>query len=278
MVDLHTHSTASDGTFTQEELVKLAKKIGLSAIALTDHNTTAGLNSFLKAGKEHDIETIAGAEISTELDGVNFHILALFIDEAHYDDVESFVKVAIDRKIESNRLLVKNLSNAGYKISYDDIVESYGSEKFNRVAIANALLEKGYVSSISDAFSRLICQKAGYYIPSKKIDTLQTVSFIKDIGALPIWAHPLKDTSSEKIDSYLPKAKDAGLVGIEAMHCSYDKEKTKTAIALAKKHNLLTSGGSDFHGANKENVMLGTGTNNNVCVSDSVLDRLKEKL
>ena len=148
MIDLHTHSTFSDGSCSPTELVQLAKNIGLSAIALTDHNTISGLEEFEKAGKKYDIETISSIEISTETNDEDFHIIALFIKQDHYNAIEAYLKCAIDSKIESNKLLVKNLNRSGYNISYDQIVKENGSENFNRVAIANKLMEKGYVQSI----------------------------------------------------------------------------------------------------------------------------------
>ena len=178
MIDLHTHSTFSDGSCSPTELVQLAKNIGLSAIALTDHNTISGLEEFEKAGKKYDIETISSIEISTETNDEDFHIIALFIKQDHYNAIEAYLKCAIDSKIESNKLLVKNLNRSGYNISYDQIVKENGSENLNRVAIANKLMEKGYVQSIKEAFNGLLHEKTGYYIPPKRLDTYETIKFI----------------------------------------------------------------------------------------------------
>lgn len=277
MVDLHSHSTFSDGSFTPTELVEHAVEIGLEAIALTDHNTINGLDEFNEAGKKLKMETISGIELSTETHNEEFHIVGLFIDKKQYSVLQDFVKITVERKIESNKLLVNNLAKKGYDISYDEIVEKYGSEQFNRVEIAKTLVEKGYASSINEAFDGLISKKSGNYIPAKRPNTFETISFLKSIGAVPIWAHPLKDTTVEKLDEvYLPLAKEAGLAAIEVMHCSYSNEQKKNAMALAEKHSLIASGGSDFHGVNKVNVLLGTGTNNNVSVDYKVLEKLKK--
>ena len=279
MIDLHTHSTFSDGSCSPTELVRLASKIGLSAIALTDHNTISGLKEFKKAGKEYNVETVSGIEFSTETNNEDFHIIALFVKPEHYNSIEIFVKTAIDYKIKSNKTLVNNLNNAGFDISYEQIVNNNGTENFNRVAIANKLMEKGYVQSIKEAFNGLLHEKTGYYIPPKRLDTYETIKFINSIGAVSVWAHPLKDTSFEKLNNlYLPKAKRFGLVAIETMHSSYTKQQAEDATKLAMKYNLLSSGGSDFHGENKENILLGTGYKNNVCILNSVLDLLKEHI
>lgn len=276
MIDLHTHSAFSDGSCSPTELVQLAKKIGLSAIALTDHNTISGLEEFEKAGNKYDIETISGIEISTEADNEDFHIIALFVGREHYNAIEAYLKCAIDSKIESNKILVKNLNCSGYNISYDHIVKENSSENFNRVAIANALLNKGYVSTIKDAFDGLLHKSKGYYVPPKRLDTFETIEFINSINAVSVWAHPLKDTTVEKLDDiYLPKAKKLGLAAIETVHSSYDSKQNEVAKKLATKYNLLESGGSDFHGKNKERIMLGTGFENNSVVSDDVLLKLK---
>ena len=279
MIDLHTHSTFSDGSCSPTELVRLASKIGLSAIALTDHNTISGLEEFKKAGKEYNIETVSGIEFSTETNNEDFHIIALFVKSEYYNSIENFVITAIDNKIKSNKILVNNLNHAGFDISYEQIVNNNGSENFNRVAIAKELKEKGHVQSIKEAFNGLLHEKTGYYIPPKRLDTYETIKFINSIGAVSVWAHPLKDTSFEKLNNlYLPKAKRFGLVAIETMHSSYTEQQTEDATKLAMKYNLLSSGGSDFHGENKENILLGTGYENNVCISNSILDWLKEHI
>lgn len=279
MIDLHTHSTFSDGSCSPTELVQLASKIGLSAIGLTDHNTISGLEEFKKAGKEYNIETVSGIEFSTETNNEDFHIIALFVKSEYYNSIENFVITAIDNKIKSNKILVNNLNHAGFDISYEQIVNNNGSENFNRVAIAKELKEKGHVQSIKEAFNGLLHEKTGYYIPPKRLDTYETIKFINSIGAVSVWAHPLKDTSFEKLNNlYLPKAKRFGLVAIETMHSSYTERQTEDATKLAMKYNLLSSGGSDFHGENKENILLGTGYENNVCISNSILDCLKEHI
>lgn len=279
MIDLHTHSTFSDGSCSPTELVQLASKIGLSAIGLTDHNTISGLEEFKKAGKEYNIETVSGIEFSTETNNEDFHIIALFVKSEYYNSIENFVITAIDNKIKSNKILVNNLNHAGFDISYEQIVNNNGSENFNRVAIAKELKEKGHVQSIKEAFNGLLHEKTGYYIPPKRLDTYETIKFINSIGAVSVWAHPLKDTSFEKLNNlYLPKAKRFGLVAIETMHSSYTEQQTEDATKLAIKYNLLSSGGSDFHGENKENILLGTGYENNVCISNSILDLLKEHI
>lgn len=279
MIDLHTHSTYSDGSDTPTQLVNKAEKSGLSAIALTDHNTIDGLDEFIKASEGSQIETIPGIEISTATNNKYFHIIGLFIQPNHYNDINNYLKISINNKIQSNRTLVENLCKAGYNISYNEIVKDYGSENFTRVAIANALLKRGYITSIKEAFDDLISEKRGFFIPPSRLDTFKTITFLNSINALTVWAHPMKDTTFKKLDKeYLPKAKKCGLNAIETIHSSYTKDQVHLAKVLAKKHNLLQSGGSDYHGRNKQNVHLATGTGCNINVDYQVLQNLKNSL
>lgn len=279
MVDLHTHSNYSDGSDSPRELVEKAHNLGLKAVALTDHNTIDGLDEFLKAGEEYkgEMEVIPGIEFSTEANGRDFHILALYIDKNHYADIENYISLMIKNKIKSNKNLVQNLKNAGYEIDYDEIVKANKTENFNRVAIANALKEKGYADSVADAFEKYLHRKNGYYHPPKKLNTFDVIEFINSIGAISIWAHPLKSITAEEFEKFLPQAKASGLMAIETMHSLYNDEKHQQSVALAKKYGFLEAGGSDYHGSNKDNVLLGTGTNNNVNISYKKLEILKEK-
>lgn len=276
MVDLHTHSNHSDGSDSVKELIINAKAQGLKAIALTDHNTIDGLDELVALGEEYNIEVIPAIEITTATGNEDFHIIGMFVTQEHYAPIQAYLKTAIDNKIASNKTLVKNLCNAGYNVSYDNIVKKFGNERFNRVAIANELKDKGYINEVYEGFAGLLNEKNGYYTPPKRLDTFETIAFLKSINVMPIWAHPLKDTTFDRLNKiHLQKAKDCGLAGMEIMHSSYDEQKVVQAKLLADKFNLLCSGGSDYHGTNKSNVLLGTGTNNNVRVEYKMLEKIK---
>lgn len=262
LCDLHTHSTFSDGTLTPTEIVKQAKKLNLCAVALTDHNTISGLTEFINAAKLYDIEAVPGVEFSTMYNGKEIHLVALFVKENDYDKITNKFKVYDNLKEESNLKLVKDLNDHGMKIDYDKLKSSTPDGRINRANIASELANKGYVSSISEAFKTVLSKEKGFYVEPPKPETFDIIKFIKELGCVAVFAHPLLKHTKEELEEILPKAKECGLDAMEVFYSEYNDEKTELAISLAKKYNLLQSGGSDFHGANKPNIQLGTGKNN----------------
>lgn len=274
--DLHTHSNYSDGTLTPEELVALAKKENLSAVALTDHNTITGLPLFLKYAKENSFEGIAGIEFSTHFKGKEYHIVGLFIKEEHYDKITKLVKEFDDLKEESNIDLVKKLNNIGMKIDYTKLKKQTPNGRLNRANIAAELVKCGYISSISEAFKTILSKEYGLYVEPKRLDTISTIKFIKEIGAIAILAHPLFKHDKNDLDELLPLAKKAGLDAMEIYYSTYTEEETTLAKEIAKKYDLLHSGGSDFHGTNKPDINIGVGKGN-LKISYEILENLKNK-
>ena len=260
--DLHAHSNRSDGTLTPSGLVTAAKEAGLSAIALTDHNTVAGLKEFIKAAREADIEAVPGVEISTEYEGVELHVLGLYIPEKAFDDVENYVAQYNVRKERSNRDLVTRLNEAGYLIDYEEIVAGTPDGHINRAHIAKALLAKGYVDSVKAAFSSLLKEGKGFYVPPKRIGALDAVAFIKSVGAVPVWAHPFLQMDEDGARRFLAEAVPLGLAGMETRYSLYDAETEAAADRLIKEFGILPSGGSDFHGGVKPDIKLGVGKGN----------------
>ena len=159
--DLHTHSIYSDGTWTPAQIIDEAERIGLSAIALTDHNTVAGLPYFFEAAKGKSVKAIGGVELSTDFEDVELHLVGLYIEEEHFDAIESLVAELKKRKEESNLLLVSALNAAGYAIDYEEIKAGTPKQHINRAHFASALVEKGYVSSIKEAFDTLLSKTGG---------------------------------------------------------------------------------------------------------------------
>ena len=260
--DLHSHSTFSDGTFTPTEIIRLAEKQGLSAVALTDHNTSKGLGELFKAAENSNVEAIAGCEFSTDWEGHELHIVGLFFDESKWAEVEDYVELLNMAKKNSNIKLMQNLNNAGYEITYDEVASSTNAEEFNRAHVAKVLVSKGYANSMDDAFKNILAERIGYYVPPKRLGAIATVKFIKHNGATAILAHPFLNLKYEELEEFLPQAKEVGLDAMETLYSKFDEEKTRTAKELAKRFDLLESGGSDFHGANKPEIQLGTGMGN----------------
>lgn len=274
--DLHVHSTFSDGTLTPAELVYLAEKQNISAVALCDHNTVDGLSAFINAGKNSDVITIAGIEISTEFNNKERHILGLFLPEEKYDEISHMMGKIKVFKEESNEILVRNLRNGGYMIDYDEIKSKNAGAYINRAHIAKALVEKGYFESINEAFAKVLSPDGQFYTPSKRFKALEIIQYLSSIGAVPVCAHPFLGMDTDEVDKFLESAKQNGLVGMETIYSEYDQETQKTAQMLAEKHGLLQSGGSDFHGDNKPDISMGTGKGNLV-IPYEFYEELKNK-
>ena len=266
--DLHTHSNYSDGSLPPAELVRMAENKGLSALALTDHNTAAGLPEFMKAGESSKVITVAGCEFSTEYtlcadDGESrvqeLHIVGLFFDESVWGSVEEYVSEHMKNKKISNQNMIKRLQDAGYDITYDEVSAITDAGEFNRAHIARILCRKGYIERPADAFEELLKEGCGFYIPPKRPDVFETIKFIKKNGAVSVLAHPFLELSADELRCFLRAAKPAGLDAIETNYSKFDDEMIKQACAIAGEMELARSGGSDFHGDAKPDVEMGTG-------------------
>ena len=261
LCDLHTHSVFSDGTLTPTQLVELAEEIGLGAVALTDHNTVLGLPEFLAAAEGKAVKAIPGVEFSVDYLDRELHIVALYIQPEHYNAAMEVAQRLNENKRKSNLDLITNLNKAGYDISYEKIKASMPAGEPNRALIAAELTRLGYTSSNQDAFDRLLSPKHGFYHPPKRIDAFELIRFVRELGAVPVWAHPFLHLKEEaQVRAFLPQAVEAGLMGIEVRYSLHTPEQTALAASLAEEYGLLPSGGSDFHGANKPAISLGSGT------------------
>ena len=274
--DLHCHSTYSDGSLSPSELISLAEKQGLSALALTDHNTALGLPLFMKAAENSSVEAVPGCEFSTEYNGTELHIVGLCFPENEWSEIEDYVELAHVAKKASNILLIKNLNEAGYDISYEEVASSTDAEEFNRAHVARVLAKKGYVSDVDEAFKNVLNKKNGIYVPPKRIPSIGTIKFIKTCGGIAILAHPFLNMNYEQLEEFLPKAKEAGLDAIETHYSKFSEEETEMAKELAKRFGLKESGESDFHGKAKPDISLGTGLGN-LKIPIELLDNLKSR-
>ena len=274
MCDLHTHSTFSDGSLTPTELIRAAEDIGLDALALCDHNTVAGLPELLKAAENSPVEAVPGCEFSSDYLGIDLHIIGLFIPESQYDRVTSKLAETQAAKEQSNLELVANLAKDGYVIDYPALRAQAGGF-INRANIARALVEKGYVPSVKDAFSQLLSAKGKYYIPPKRLDSFEVIDFIKSIGAVAVLAHPFLNFKEEaQLRAFLDEAVKHGLDAMETIYTAYSDETSTLARKIAADYSLKESGGSDFHGSAKPATALGTGKGN-IKVPTEFLQKLK---
>ena len=255
--DLHTHSYFSDGTDSPTEIIRKAESIGLSAVALTDHTTTAGLDEFVEAARGTSVKAIRGVELSTDYGDTELHIIALYLGREHYETINELVREMHVRKDEANRILVDALVTAGFRISYDEIAGDARGH-FNRAHVAAALHKAGYAASIPEAFDKYLRPEVGYYPSFKRIDALDTIALIRSLGAVPVIAHPyLSLKNKERISRFLTEAVPRGLYAMETMYPAYTDVQTAEAKALAHSFGILESGGSDYHADKRPHVALG---------------------
>lgn len=274
--DLHTHSTYSDGTLTPAELIALAQKQGVCAVALCDHNTVAGLPAFLEAASHSAVEAVPGVEFSTDYGSRELHILALFVKPQHYGAVTEQVEQMMRRKDQSNIDLVEALKTVGIQLDYDEIKARNPKGVVNRAVIGAEMVRLGYCSDGKEAFRNWLSEKCGFFRPPRRLDALETVRFIKSIGAVAVLAHPFLNLDEQGLREFLPKAVACGLDGMEVYYPKFSPEQTVLAKQLTEEFGLLRSGGSDFHGANKPDIGLGTGRNN-LHIPRDLLDKLAAK-
>lgn len=288
-IDLHVHSTRSDGTYTPSQLVDYAFKKGLAAFALTDHDTIDGLEEAVSYAEKLRVkqnefdaqnpsspvpEVIPGIEFSTEYQGQDVHILGLYIDyknPAFTAKLQEFV----DSRTTRNQKMCLLLQQAGIDITYDTLLQEFPNSVITRAHYAKYMLNHGYIKSIKEAFDRYVGDYAPCYVPREKVTPIQAVQLILDAGGVPILAHPiLYHMSDHRLKHLTAELKDAGLMGIEAIYSTYKSHEERQIRALAEKYQLLVSGGSDFHGDNKPGLDLGTGYGN-LFVPYSLLPPLK---
>lgn len=275
--DLHTHSTFSDGTYTPTELIRAASSLGLGAIALTDHNTVAGLPEFMAAAETAGITAVPGVEFSTDFEGLDVHILGLFIRPEHYRAVSDFVAEGCRQKEQSNIELIRALRADGFDVNYAEIKARCAGGHFHRGQVAAVLTEKGYTSSIKEAFRTLLSEEQGYYHPPKRPGSFDVIRFIKSLGAAAVLAHPLLTMEEPTLRRFLVPAVESGLDAMETVYSTYDDETAALAERIAAEFGLLRSGGSDFHGSIKPDTSLGTGRGQ-LLVPLEFSERLKSKI
>ncbi|SMF26508.1 PHP domain-containing protein [Desulfovibrio gilichinskyi] len=272
-IDLHTHSTASDGTLSPVELVIAAKKAGLTAIALTDHDTLAGLPEAIKAGKEYGVEVIPGCELSVKSDVGVLHIVGLWVDPYSKLLLDTFKSIRKKRGMR-NIEVVEKLQKLGLDITLEEVQER-AAGTVGRPHIARVLLDKKYVKSFDEAFLHYLGKKGKAYVPKQSLAPEEALNLLHSTGATSILAHPaLLSTNEDILDEKVKELKALGLDGIEVYYSSHTPDMTGICKKLTHKYDLLASGGSDFHGTVKPEIKLGKGAGK-LFVHSSVLDDLK---
>lgn len=279
-IDLHVHSTESDGTFTPEEVVALAKESHLSAIALTDHDTVSGVEKAQKAAKQLEIELIPGVELSTEYqvsekETKEIHIVGLFIDTKNEELLQKTAEFR-DCRDRRNEIMVKRLQQEGFPITMEELTAENPDSVITRANIARFLYNHGCIKSIKEAFDRYIGDGCPCYVGRFKISPAQAAELIGRAGGISVLAHPLLyHLAPADLNRLICELKAAGLAAIEAVYSTYSTADEQLVKKMAIENNLLISGGSDFHGTNKPDIRLGVGKGH-MYLPYSVLDSLKD--
>jgi len=281
IVDLHVHSNRSDGSMTPTELVDLAVEKGLSAFALTDHDCVEGIPEAMERAKYWEengthIEVIPGIEFSTEYMGKDIHIVGIDIDyEA--DFFKKYLTDFVNARVERNKKMCKNLQEVGIDISFEKLSEEYPDSVITRAHYARFLHEHGYTSSMKEAFERYVGDHTKYFVPREKVTPSQAVELVLKSGGIPILAHPvIYGLGKSALDTLVSELKAVGLIGIEAVYSTYTPSDERDIKALALKHDLAISGGSDFHGKAKPDIDLAVGRGK-LFIHEGILKGLRNK-
>ena len=276
-IDLHTHTTASDGTCSPSELIELALQKQLAAVAITDHDTTAGIEEAMQLGKDKDIEVIPGIEISSEYGNLEIHIVGLFINPKD-EDLLSWLKELRFHRDERNLEMLAKLNGLGIKLTFNELEETSCGGTITRAHFAALMMKRGYVNSTNEAFDRYIGSGCKAYVPRKLPSCQKSIEMIRSCGGIAVMAHPLLyKVSRATLYKIAAELKKSHLTGIEAYYSTHSPAETNYVINLAQNIGLLLSGGSDFHGANKKGLDLGTGYGK-LTVPYEILEKLKGAL
>lgn len=277
-VDLHNHTTASDGSSSPADAVALAKSLGLAAIAITDHDTVSGLAEAQAAGKALGVEVIPGIEISADYHGNRAHILGLFIDPS-CDEFRPALDWAVNARARRNEKIVAAMEADGIDISLDTLREENPDSVLGRPHMAAHLMRKGYVSSIKEAFDRFFGEDGPYYFSKERMPLEEAARLIRAAGGLPIVAHPFQYGYDEtELLAYLSTAIHVGCAGLEAYYSEHSPEEQAYLLDLAAEWGVAVSGGSDWHGDRKPHIRMGSGIDNGLSVPYHVLEDLRALL
>lgn len=267
LIDLHVHSNYSDGTLSPSELIDLGLKNNLSVIALTDHDTLAGIDEAqravsLKRDKGFKITLVPGVEISVFYKGHDIHILGLLID--HYNpSLNKALDQANNSRNIRNEKIARNFRNDGIPITLEKLQENSENSVITRAHFAMYLVEHGYAKSTNDAFKRFLCKGSPYYVSRDYLSAEKGIEMIHGANGLAFIAHPLLyGFTQSQVVKMIEDFKKMGIDGIEAIHSSNTKAQKNFLVGLANKNNLLITGGTDFHGDVKPDIALGKGMGN----------------
>ena len=276
MVDLHTHSTASDGTLEPAELVRKAMDCGVKALSLTDHDTMSGLKEAAAQASELDMKFIPGIEISADFSPGTMHMLGYYVDaeDSVLKQKLSWLREGRDRR---NTLILQMLEKQGYPVEMRELEVYAKGESVGRPHIARAMVAKGYVGNEEEAFNRFLAKGGPAYANKERMNPTRAMELVIGAGGLPVLAHPQTlDLNSTELADLLAELKEAGLAGVETYYFSHSEEEMFLYKHIADDLDLIVTGGTDYHGPGFKGIELGRGLGG-MMVPDEVVDRLEEE-
>ena len=269
MIELHTHTTYSDGILTPQQLVERAAGAGVKALAITDHDTLNGWDEAIAAAKPHKIEIVPGVELSTVHNGRSLHILGYYPQR---ELIEAPLNERLAGRKRRARKMVENLAQMGYPLELDRLD---GNMALGRPHIAGAMVRAGYVESSQEAFERFLGEDRPAYVHYEKFSIQEGISLIRDCGGIPVWAHPYLFRGG-RVEETLPELVAAGLMGIEVYHPHHGNNKVNRLKELCQEYDLLMTGGTDYHGYDLEHPENERWQLNQLNVPMSLLKSLKK--
>ena len=276
-IDLHIHTTASDGTDAPATVVNRAASLGLRAIAITDHDTVSGIAEAVAEGQKRGIEVIPGIEVSADYKGNRAHIVGLFLDP-EAESLRPVLDWADNERLRRNGKIVAALAADGFDISMADLLAEYPASMLGRPHIAEYLMKKGYVASVKEGFERYLNKGKPYYRERARISLEEAARCIGGAGGIAIVAHPMQYgyDEAERL-RYINTALAAGCTGFEAYYSEHSAAEQAALLALADTLAVPVSGGSDYHGTRKPHISLGSGIDGGLAIPYTVLERLRKK-
>jgi hypothetical protein len=273
LIDLHSHTDASDGTFSPAQLIEEAARVGLRHLAITDHDTFDGNDAAAPFAREAGIELLCGIELSTKLlEGRSVHLLGYFFSQDLLTEFRAWILGMQAARRDRNERLIQRLQSLGFDITLKE-VQARGRGLTARPHFAQVMVDKGYVATLQKAFDDYLDESAVGYVYRQEPSFAEGVAMIRKAGGIASLAHPIRVRGD--VAALMPQLRRDGLNAIEAYHSDHEPSDTEKYLALAREHDLLVTGGSDFHGAAKPGLALGTGRNGNLKIPEGLLETLR---
>ena len=272
MIDLHSHTNESDGTASPAELIEEARRVGVSILGITDHDTFAGYDRALPRARETGLELICGIELSTKLHDQPAHLLGYFLQSDPPAGFRTWVRDMQTSRRDRNVRLVERMRELGFDITLEEL-EKRARGMTGRLHVAQLMVEKGYAATVQQAFDDYLGESGKAYVYRREPQFAEAVRNIREAGGIASLAHPVRLRGD--FPALLPELRDAGLNAIEVYHSDHSPEQTGLYLELAQRYGMSVTGGSDYHGAAKPGLELGTGRGGNLRIPEDLMDKLR---